>query len=42
MYMEEITNIYFTKRVKKEGKNTLKTPIIEACSGPMLHLCFNS
>ena len=40
--MEEITNIYFTKRVKKEGKNALETPIIEACSGPMLHLCFKS
>ena len=35
--MEEITNIYFTKRVKKEGKNTLETPIIEAGSGPKLH-----
>ena len=42
MYIEEIANIYFTKRAKKEGRNTLKTPIIEACSGPMLHLCFNS
>lgn len=40
--MEEITNIYFTKRVKKEGKTPSKTPIIEACSDPMLHLCFKS
>ena len=40
--MEEITNIYFTKRVKKEGKTPSKTPIIEACNSSVLHLCFNS
>ena len=40
--MEEITNIYFTKRVKKEGKTPSKTPIIEACNGSVLHLCFKS